>query len=148
MHRTQPPRADHAFMPFVWKNKYIYTGLNALTTDISYLTILYIPMEPKLINQSPKIGANMNPTLPVPNLCTLNSSRRTMMETSTTASADKKRKKGWEIRHTYPFYQINEKICLVSKPMKKKVKCGRYNNEIEHGISNLCRILELDPGDH
>ena len=105
-------------------------------------------MEPKLINQSPKIGANMNPTLPVPNLCTLNSSRRTMMETSTTASADKKRKKGWEIRHTYSFYQINEKICLVSKPMKKKVKCGRYNNEIDHGISNLCRILELDPGDH
>jgi hypothetical protein len=86
MHRTQPPRADHAFMPFVWKNKYIYAGLNALTTDISYLTILYIPMELKLINQSPKIGANMNPTLPVPNLCTLKSSRRTMMETITTAS--------------------------------------------------------------
>jgi len=100
MHRTQPPRADHAFMPFVWKNKYIYAGLSALTTDISYLTILYIPTEPKLINQSPKIGANMNPTLPVPNLCTLNSSRRTMMETRTTASADKKKKKGWKIRHT------------------------------------------------
>uniref|UniRef100_A0A0A9CSC7 Uncharacterized protein n=1 Tax=Arundo donax TaxID=35708 RepID=A0A0A9CSC7_ARUDO len=73
-------------MPFVLKNKYIYTGLNALTTDISYLIMLYIPTEPKLRNHSAKIGANMNPTLPVPNLCTLNNSRRTKMETITTAS--------------------------------------------------------------
>jgi hypothetical protein len=61
MHKTQPPSADHALMPFVSKNKYIYTGLNALTTEMSYLTILYIPMEPKLINHNAKIGANMNP---------------------------------------------------------------------------------------
>lgn len=88
MHKTQPPRADHALIPFVSKNKYIYTGLNALTTDMSYLTILYNPMDPKLINHNAKIGANMNPTLPVPNLCTLNNSRRTKMETITTASAE------------------------------------------------------------
>jgi hypothetical protein len=46
-------------------------------------------MDPKLRNHSAKMGANMNPTLPVPNLCTLNKSRRTMTETITTASAKK-----------------------------------------------------------
>jgi hypothetical protein len=67
----------------------MYIGLNALRTDVSYLIILYIPMEPRLRNHKAKTGANMIPTLPVPNLWTLNNSRRTRMETITTASAKK-----------------------------------------------------------
>jgi hypothetical protein len=65
----------------------MYIGLNALTTEMSYLTMLYIPMVPRLRNHKANTGANMTPTLPVPNLWTLNNSRRTRMETITTASA-------------------------------------------------------------
>ena len=92
MHKTQPPRADQACMLFFLKNKYIYAGLNARRTVISYVTKLYIPIAPRQKNHKASAGANVIPTLLVPNCCMLNNNTRIMTETRTTASANKNKK--------------------------------------------------------
>lgn len=56
-------------------------------TVISYLIKLYNPIEPREKNHKASIGANMKPTLPVPNCCMLNKTIRTVIAVTTTAAA-------------------------------------------------------------
>lgn len=52
-----------------------------------------MPIEPRLKNHNARAGANVNPTLLVPNFCMLNSPKRITIEVITRASENKRGKK-------------------------------------------------------
>lgn len=87
MHSTMPPRCIHPALPFLLKKWIIWRGENALNMALSYLIMLYTPMTAMEINHSRNIGANMTPTLAVPNRCTLKRSTKVTSEIIVTASA-------------------------------------------------------------
>lgn len=51
-----------------------------------------MPIDPRQKNHKASAGANVKPTLLVPNCCMLNNPTRIMTETRTTASANKTKK--------------------------------------------------------
>jgi hypothetical protein len=84
MDSTMPPRCIHPALPFLLKKWIISRGENALNMALSYLIMLYTPMTAMEINHSRNTGANMTPTLAVPNRCTLKRSTKMTSEISVT----------------------------------------------------------------
>jgi hypothetical protein len=82
-----PPRCIHPALPFLLKKWIIWRGENALNMALSYLIMLYTPMTAMEINHSRNIGANMNPTLAVPNRCMLKRITKMTSEIIVTTSA-------------------------------------------------------------
>uniref|UniRef100_A0A0A8YJI7 Uncharacterized protein n=1 Tax=Arundo donax TaxID=35708 RepID=A0A0A8YJI7_ARUDO len=62
-----PPReVQMSELPRRRKNRYMYTGLYAFNTELSYLCMLTAPTLPIKMNQRRTIGAKSHPTLSVP----------------------------------------------------------------------------------